>query len=434
MLFIPQNFPKRDGSATTQLCAYHCGGSGLKPWLHPPVCLSSQTNTLYVCVSPNHTTFVANANYVYRVSLDGTLETFCGGAGGGSDGTGATAGFTSIKGIVAGPNCMFLLDSHCIRSVSYSGVVKTIAGHSSTTGTADGPGAAARFSTPCGITLDDRTGVIYVTESNRVRSIDAGNEQFHVSTVAGSSNAGFSEGTGTAATFNNPRGIAVIQGWLFVCDTNNHCVRKIAPDGRVSVAAGCAMQAGHTDAKFGFHARFSSPTIICAGEHGQMYVSNGSDGFIRQFTADIFVSPYANPSCGYSDLHETLHALSTSEHHRELCDWSIVSDRSAVLACSTLVKLRCPHLGTKISSLLSDDQQRARMPGCNHRALQMLIDYVHSDVLLMPVETKEDILSAMELLKLSDEHDLPRLKAAISRRLNRCVWMMFRAHFRAFAR
>ncbi len=90
-----------------------------------------------------------------------------------------------------------------------------------------------------------------------------------------------------------------------------------------------------------------------------------------------------------------------------------------MIACSALVKLRCPHLATKIASLLSDG--RARMPGCNHRSLQMLIDYVHSDVLSMPVETKEDVDAAVELLRLSDEYELPRLKAAISRRLNRCV-------------
>jgi hypothetical protein len=419
MLLIPQNFPKHDGSATTQLCVYHSSSTGLKPWPHPPVYLPAQTSILSVCVSPNQTTYVANSNYVYRVSLDGSLETLCGGASSASDGTGVTAGFSSIKGIVAGPDCMFLIDNQCIRSVSYTGVVKTIAGHMNDTGTADGHGSTARFSTPRGICLDNRTGVIYLTESNRIRSVDASDERFHVSTVAGSSNSGFSEGIGTAATFNNPQGIAVVQGWLFVCDTGNHCVRKVAPDGRVSVAAGCALQAGHVDATLGFHARFNNPSIICAGEHGQMFVSNGSDGLIRRFTADIFVSPHAHPSCGSSNLHEALHALSTSEHQRDLCDWSILTDRDTVLACSALVKLRCPHLGAKISSLLSDG--RARMPGCNHRSLQMLIDYVHSDLLSMPVETKQDVDAAVELLKLSDEHELPRLKAAISRRLNRCV-------------
>lgn len=42
-------------------------------------------------------------------------------------------------------------------------------------------------------------------------------------------------------------------------------------------------------------------------------------------------------------------------------------------------------------------------------------------MLSMPVETQEDVDAAVELLRLSDEHKLPRLKAAISRRLNRCV-------------
>jgi hypothetical protein len=415
MLFIPQNFPKPDGSATTQLCVYHCSSSGLKPWLHPPVYLSAQHTSLYVCVTPNQTIFVASTNSVFRVSLDGTLETFCGGNAAACDGTGVTANFASIKGLIAGPSCMFLIDNNCIRSVTYSGVVKTIAGHIIDTGTADGPGAAARFNDPRAICLDSTTGVIYVTESNRIRSINARDDQFHVSAVAGSTNAGYSEGIGTAATFNNPRGITVIQGWMFVCDTNNHCVRKIAPDRRVSVAAGCPLNAGHVDAKFGFHARFTSPSVICAGNNGQLYVSNGSDGLIRQFNVDVFANSY--PSCDSSSLHEVLHLLSTSEDHRELCDWRISTDKNDVLACSALVKLRCPHLAATISSLLSNG--RVRLPGCNPRSLQILIDYVHSDVLSLPVETKEDIAAAVELLMLSDEHELPRLKAAISKRLNR---------------
>ncbi len=69
MLLIPQNFPKLDGSATTQLSVYHSSSTGLKPWLHPPVYLPAQTSILSVCVSPNQTNYVANSNYVYRVSL-----------------------------------------------------------------------------------------------------------------------------------------------------------------------------------------------------------------------------------------------------------------------------------------------------------------------------------------------------------------------------
>ena len=361
---------------------------------------------------------------MYRVSLDGSLETLCGGASSASDGTGATAGFYNITGIVAGPSCMFLLDGHCVRSVTYSGVVTTIAGSYNAPGTTDGQGAAARFQTPRGICLDKSTGLFYFTETHRIRSIDANTETFFVSTVAGTSNSGFSEGVGTAATFSNPQGIAVCEGWLFVCDTGNHCVRKIAPDRRVSVALGCAQQAGYVDAKFGFHARLNSPSIICAGQHGELYVSNGTEdgGCIRRFTADICVSPYGNTYSGCSNIQGALHALSTSEDHRELCDWTILTDGSAVLACSALIKLRCPRLATEISALFADGQQLARLTGCSRRALQMLIDYVHSDSLSMPLETKEDVVSAVELLKLSDDYELPRLKVAIGRRLNRFVF------------
>ena len=50
-----------------------------------------------------------------------------------------------------------------------------------------------------------------------------------------------------------------------------------------------------------------------------------------------------------------------------------------------------------------------------------MVDYVHSDMLSMPLENKEDLASAVELLKTSDEYDLPRLKVAIERRLHRCA-------------
>ena len=50
-----------------------------------------------------------------------------------------------------------------------------------------------------------------------------------------------------------------------------------------------------------------------------------------------------------------------------------------------------------------------------------VVDDVHSDMLSMPLENKEDLASAVELLKTSDEYDLPRLKVAIERRLHRCA-------------
>jgi hypothetical protein len=54
-----------------------------------------------------------------------------------------------------------------------------------------------------------------------------------VSVFAGSEKSGNTDGSGTSAMFNNIYGIAIDQqsGTLFVCDNNNHLIRKVAANG-----------------------------------------------------------------------------------------------------------------------------------------------------------------------------------------------------------
>jgi hypothetical protein len=424
MIFIPQTFEDN----YTQLCVYHSASNGLKPWIYPCVRMPTQKSVANVCIAPDQTVYVTDSNNIYRVALEGALEKFCGGAGSCIDGSGVTAGFSSILAIVSAAKCMFVVDNNCIRSVSYSGVVTTIAGHYSDKGISEGIGSSARFNIPRGICVDHRTGVIYVTESHRIRSIVPSEQHMYtVSTVAGTDKSGFSEGIGTAATFSSPQGIAVVQGFLFVCDTGNHCIRRIAPNGQVSVAAGCAMTSGHVDANFGIYARFESPANICVGENDALYISSSLShgGCIRRFHVDDLISLDAvcreNLCSVPSDIQASLRSLSSSAEHQQLCDWVVHTATGTVFACSTIVKLRCPALASKIASLSTAEQQQqqSRITGITRTVLQMLVDYIHSDVLLMPLETKEDVENAVLLLKASSEFVLPRLKIAISRRLYR---------------
>ena len=59
-----------------------------------------------------------------------------------------------------------------------------------------------------------------------------------VSTIAGNK-SGYRDGKGGDALFNGLRAICMDNAKnLFVADTDNHCIRKITPDGYVSTYAG----------------------------------------------------------------------------------------------------------------------------------------------------------------------------------------------------
>ena len=60
-----------------------------------------------------------------------------------------------------------------------------------------------------------------------------------VTTLAGSGSLGSADGTGTAASFDNPRGVAVDgSGNVYVADTEGHLIRKITSAGVVTTLAG----------------------------------------------------------------------------------------------------------------------------------------------------------------------------------------------------
>jgi len=89
---------------------------------------------------------------------------------------------------------------------------------------------------------------IYLADAvkNIIRKITPAGE---VSTLAGTQDVvGSADGTGAAASFNNPSGIATDSaGNVYVTDTYNHTIRKITPSGVVSTLAGSQGVIGSTD-------------------------------------------------------------------------------------------------------------------------------------------------------------------------------------------
>ena len=112
---------------------------------------------------------------------------------------------------------------------------------------------------------------VYVADmaNNRIRKISPTGV---VTTLAGSGTAGYADGTGAAAQFNNPYGVAVDSaGFVYVSDTNNHRVRQISPTGVVTTLAGSGTS-GNLDG-VGTSARFASPQDIAVDGSGNVYVA-----------------------------------------------------------------------------------------------------------------------------------------------------------------
>ncbi len=236
-------------------------------------------------------------NYTIRKITPGRVVSTLAGTAklpGTADGTGAAARFTFPVGIaVDGAGNVFVSDaaSATIRKITPAGVVTTFAGTSFQSGIADGAGTAARFSLPAGLAFDG-AGVLYVADSGNhtIRKITP---EGVVSTLAGGAGQeGFTNATGTAARFKTPFGVTVDgAGSVYVADSGNHAVRKITAAGVVTTVAG-AGAAGGIDGPVST-SRFSQPRGIAVDAGGNLFVADYGNSTIRHITAGGVVSTIA---------------------------------------------------------------------------------------------------------------------------------------------
>jgi sugar lactone lactonase YvrE len=214
------------------------------------------------------------------------------GLSGAEDGAAAASRFSDPYGIaVDAKGNVYVADggeSNRIRRISVAGVVSTLAGGRE--GFADGAGTAAAFNTPSALALDHE-GNLYVadTGNHAVRRIAPDGT---VTTIAGNGTPGFADGNGTGARFNGPVGIAVDDaGIVYVADTYNDRIRRIARDGTVTTVAGIG-QPGQADGAAAL-AAFDTPTAIAAAQDGALYVADTGNDAIRKIGKDGTVSTFA---------------------------------------------------------------------------------------------------------------------------------------------
>ena len=267
----------------------------------PYGCALDTSGNLYVADTRNNT--------IRKVAPGGVVTTFAGnGSRGGSlDGTGTAARFASPQAVaVDGSGNVYVADSgnSTIRLITPAGVVSTYAGVAGNPGSADGTGSAASFQNPRGLALD-ASGNLYVADSgnNTIRKIAPGGI---VTTFAGVAHViGSADGTGTAASFTGPQGLTIdSSGKIYVCDFGNNTIREITPAAVVTTLVGTAGVVGSADGT-GAAASFSGPSAVTVDGSGNLYVADTINDTVRKITVAGVVTTMAGKASGQGSTNGT---------------------------------------------------------------------------------------------------------------------------------
>jgi len=279
-------------------------GSGAQGTVNATGTAASFFNPFGVCVDGAGNVFVADQDnhLIRKITPAGVVTTFAGqvGVAGVVDGTGTGAGFSYPRGIcIDGLGNLYVTDylGHTIRKITPAGVVTTIAGQAGISGAIDATGTAATFNRPNGICLDF-LGNLYVADrsNHKIRKITSTGI---VTTFAGSGSIGSANGTGPAASFNLPLGVAADAGNnIYVADNNNQRIRKITSAQVVSYFAGSG-SVGAVDAT-GTSASFNGPTGISADMMGNLFVADQFNHKIRRIS---------NPTAGITELPNAVQSI-----------------------------------------------------------------------------------------------------------------------------
>ena len=215
------------------------------------------------------------------------------------------------------PNTTYYLRAYATNSAGtgYGGVLKfttasavtniyatvtTFAG-SATAGYADGQGQGAMFNNPQGVVADSQ-GNIYVADSfnNYIRKITPDGT---VTTFAGNGTAGYADGPAASAEFYGPAGLNIDgQGNLIVSDVGNNVIRKIDATGNVTTytGSGNAGYNGGTDNAFVY---YNNPIDAAVTADGTMYIADKGNNAIRKVTplAALVSTLAGNRTAGFVD-------------------------------------------------------------------------------------------------------------------------------------
>jgi uncharacterized protein (TIGR03437 family) len=203
----------------------------------------------------------------------------------------------SNGGIVTDPagNLLIADSSNArVRKVTPAGLISTIAGIGSTFVGEGAPATSANIPSPSGIALD-AAGNLYIADQNLNRALRVTADGI-IRTLAGQGDAGSSGDGGPAilAQLNGPRKIALdAAGNIYIAELSNHKVRRISPAGVITTFAGTGASGYSGDNLPATSATLTNPFAVAADRQGNIYIADTGNGRIRKVAPDGIITTVA---------------------------------------------------------------------------------------------------------------------------------------------
>jgi uncharacterized protein (TIGR03437 family) len=258
---------------------------------HPSGIALDASGNIFIADQLNHR--------IRRVGLDGTIITVAGTGLAGFSGDGGLAVNSQLNNpegvLVDASSNLYIADSanHRIRKVTPDGTISTFAGTGTFGFNGDSIAAVnAQLNHPTGMVMDISENLYIADSSNqRIRKVATNGI---ITTVAGNGIAGYSGdgGLGTSATMRFPIGLALdsATGRLFIADAGNHVVRELASSGILTTIAGNGQGAGSDQGSFSgdngsaILAGLNTPAGVAVDAAGGLYIADSGNNRIRKVT------------------------------------------------------------------------------------------------------------------------------------------------------
>lgn len=263
---------------------------------------------LHVAADAGRNVYVSdwNNHRIRKIALNGTISTVAGNGTkgfGGDGGPAVAAQLDSPNGIALdSAGNLYIADqfNQRIRKVATDGTISTIAGNGSFNFSGDGgPATTASLGMPAAVAFD-ADGNLYIAETGnqRIRKVAADGT---ISTVAGNGTQGFSGDGGPAidANLNNPGAIAFDRaGLLNIADTSNHRLRRVDASGKIATIAGTGAIGFSGDGGPAVDAQLELPGGFVRDPFGSLHIADWSANSVRKIDAGGTISRIAGSGGG----------------------------------------------------------------------------------------------------------------------------------------